>query len=376
VQTQHRFFSATICCLDATSLFLFGGIVPMKAPQSFSVTTFAPIVCLVTVLAIATHGSAGDLTCDTNEACQVGCVADRIWLVSTRHLENDVCRANLDDPSLVISQVDSCGRAMPSSLAAYRVGLDPARPTVIYVHGNRTPSDVAITRGLTIYRFIQRFRQPEPIDWVIWSWPSEKQGILIHDAREKARRTDAHGMYLAWFLREHAVHDVAPAMIGYSFGGRIVTGSLHALAGGSLGGRRLPGPVIEGTGVRAGLVAPAVARQWLLPSGYHGLATQNLDELALMYNHRDVVLKHFWMVDRTRHNIALGYGGPLAFGPRNDGTQLPVVARDFARTIGNHHNELDYYLKDSRASSEMARLIHAAPQSRSSFQTIAPSISR
>ena len=160
-------------------------------------------------------------------------------------------------------------------------------------------------------------------------------------------------------------------MIGYSFGGRVVTGSLHALGGGQLGGRKLPGPEVLGASVRAGLVAPAIERSWLLPNGYHGKATQNLERLVLMYNRRDSILKRYWLLDLVRGSVALGYSGPRDFGPRFDGTRLPVIARDFAQVIGKEHDELEYYTKDCRASSEMAQLIHGT---RSSDPTVGESI--
>ncbi len=308
-------------------------------------------------IVLQTNGSEYNYQDETYAPLEGTC-GDRIWLVSTRHLSNEVCRANLVNPNLAVSELDACGRRLQSSLAEYQFAKTQGRQTVIYVHGNRTPASVAIERGLTIYRFIARYRCGEPIDWVIWSWPSEQHGILIHDAREKAKRTDAHGMYLAMFVRDNFDVDDAPTMIGYSFGGRVVTGSLHALAGGKLGGRTLPGAKVLGTPIRAGLVAPAIEQSWLQPCGYHGKATQNLEKLVLMYNHRDSVLKRYWLLDRVRSSVALGYSGPRVFGPRYDGSRLPVIARDFAQVIGHNHDELDYYQKDCRASSEMARLIH------------------
>ena len=99
-----------------------------------------------------------------------------------------------------------------------------------------------------------------------------------------------------------------------------------------------------------------------------------MDELVLMYNHRDSVLKRYWLLDRVRSSVALGYSGPSAFGPRFDGSRLPVVARDFAQVIGHNHDELVYYQKDCRASSEMARLIDGTrpsqPHSASESQLI------
>lgn len=244
-----------------------------------------------------------------------------------------------------------------------RSNLCDGRPTVIYVHGNRTPTSVASERGMTIYRFVARYRRSEPIDWIIWSWPSEQQGFLVHDVREKAGRTDAQGMYLAHFIRGNLNSAAITAMIGYSFGGRVVTGSLHALAGGSLGGRKLPGSTISGASIRTGLVAPAIESSWLSARGYHGKATQNMEQLVLMYNHRDSVLKRYWLLDRVRSNVALGYSGPRTFGLRFDGSRLPVIARDFAQIIGRNHDEIVYYEKDYHTSSEMARLIYGTSPS-------------
>jgi hypothetical protein len=228
---------------------------------------------------------------------------------------------------------------------------------VIYVHGNRVESGEAVSRGRLIYRYVKRYRKPQPIDWVIWSWPSEKLGLPVRDVREKARRTDAQGLYLAWFLRKFA-EPSETVLIGYSFGGRIVTGSLHALAGGRLGGRAMPGQPRYDSHVRVGLVAPAIERNWLTPQGYHGRATKNLDRLVLLYNHRDPVLKRYWLLDLVRGGIALGYAGPAALGRRYDGTGVPVIAEDFARIVGKDHDELEYYTRDRRTSQRMAALIN------------------
>jgi hypothetical protein len=195
------------------------------------------------------------------------------------------------------------------------------------------------------------------VDWVIWSWPSEKSGILVYDFRLKAERTDAQGLYLSWLLRKHVELDAPTTLIGYSFGAPVVTGALHALAGGKLGGRRFPGPAIQGIPFDAGFVAPAIASHALTGHGEYAMATKNLDRLLLLYNRRDAVLKRYWLLDRVRGTMALGYSGPTAFAPRADGSKLSVRARDCSPSVGLHHVELDYYQKSCRAGSEMAILI-------------------
>ena len=282
--------------------------------------------------------------------------SDRFWLISTRSISSSACRIDLESPDLSVFQID-CGCPTRTTLDHYFASLGPDRTAVVYVHGNRMQSQEAIGRGFAVYRNISRYRDSRPVDWVIWSWPSAKQGILIHDARRKAARTDAQGLYLAWLLRRHVEQGIPTTLIGFSFGGRVITGSLHALAGGKLGGREMPGSPVSGVPFDAGLVAPAIDSHWLGKKGYHSLATQNLDRLVLLYNRRDVVLKRYWLLDRVRGRMALGYSGPRVFAPRADGSKLSVLSRDCSPSIGLQHDELDYYRKSCHAGSFMARLI-------------------
>ena len=285
-------------------------------------------------------------------------VADRLWLISTRRLTNSICDANLECPPLAVYRMSPCGRCCPSTLEAYLAARGPDRPAVVYVHGNRMTAAATIQRGLGVYRSTSKRRLDSPIDWVVWSWPSEKETFLVHDFRLKARRTDVQGLYLAWLLREHYRRSQPTGMIGYSFGGRVITGSLHALAGGSLRGRTLPGPAVQGANIDAGLVAPAIENDWMGPRGYHGRSVKNLDRLFLLYNHRDAVLKRYWWLDRIRGSVALGYSGPKSFALRADGSKLSVCSRDCSSYLGLAHTETDYYTSSCNAGATMANLIH------------------
>ena len=85
--------------------------------------------------------------------------------------------------------------------------------------------------------------------------------------------------------------------------------------------------------------------------------------MVLLYNRRDAVLKRFWLLDRVRGRMALGYSGPTSFAPRFDGSELPVRSRDCSSTVGFHHVELDYYDSPCNAGREMAKLIDVAFES-------------
>ena len=285
-------------------------------------------------------------------------VADRFWMISTRSLTSSTRKVDLDSPQLQVHRLDPQGKASPATLDEYLGSLTPERQVVVYVHGNRMASNKVVHRSFSVYRNIVRCNEKRPMDWVIFSWPSTKQGTLIHDARRKASRTDAQGLYLAWLLKQQVKQADSTKMIGFSFGSRVITGALHSLAGGKLGGRLLPGTPTTGATVDVGLVAPAIDSNWLSEKGYHAMATKNLDRLALLYNRRDAVLKRYWLLNKARGRVALGYTGPSSFAPRADGTELPVVARDYSSSIGRRHDELDYYTKSRHTANIMADLIN------------------
>lgn len=290
---------------------------------------------------------------------------DEVWVVCTRHLTTEVCAANLTQPPFIVQRYDGFSSFAPASTEELLVAIaeNPQRTNVVYAHGNRFTARDAVERASFIYGRISAERiTDQSIRLIIWSWPSEQIGLLLKDARTKAERTDSQGLYMAWLLREIAAASPAPMnLLGYSFGGRVVTGSLHALAGGTLKERRLPGAHLRGLQTRVGLIAAAVDSDWLLAGEYHGLATKNMERMTLMYNPRDRVLRQYWLLDPLDLSGALGAAGPMQFGPRHDGSRLPVRAINCSRAVGRRHDELDYMSDECGGGRELAALIEARP---------------
>jgi hypothetical protein len=283
------------------------------------------------------------------------CSGDRIWLLDVRSLPTDTCNVCFPvRPN--VKRVSGSGQVSPSSYDEYLQSIAEGRPTVIYVHGNRMPEEGVVERGLFIFNHCVTCKD-QPVDWAIWSWPSEREGLLGYDIRTKADRTDAQGLMLADVLRQHAAIASETTLIGFSFGGRIVTGALHALAGGQLDGRLAPGDPIKGANFRAGLVAPAIGDRWLAAGSQHELATQNLEKISVLFNQRDAILKRYWLIDRVRGQMALGFTGPKHFAPRFDGSVLPVAGRDCSHFVGLSHVETEYYEAPCMAGREISKLI-------------------
>jgi hypothetical protein len=303
---------------------------------------------------------SAESTCSTTCPGRHDKSLDRLWLVSTRSLSSEACRANLTTPGFQVSQLDTCGKVQRTSLEQLLDAREDDRPIMIQVHGNRMSSDSALDRGLFVYHSTMLHADERPIDFIIFSWPSERVGMLLTDGREKAERTDAEGLYLAWLVRELVNRNVRVALIGFSFGGRVATGAMHAMAGGKLGGRSLPGEHIRGAEVSVGLIAPALEDDWLRSGQYHGLATQNISQLSILYNRRDAVLKRYWLIDTVRGSMALGFTGPKGVAPRFDGSPMPLTSRDCSPSLGIRHDEKEYYQQSCRAGKQMAKLLETS----------------
>ena len=164
---------------------------------------------------------------------------DEIVVVNTRNLctccDAEKLREGLAFEEYAVTDAKGCRYWQPSDLATF-LAFDPTVPTVIFVHGNDiTPWD-AKNEGLAVYRrMIMHGCDRRAIRFVIFSWPSTKVGGLLQDVRVKAARTGPAGCQLAWLI-DQLPEETPVSLVGFSFGARIITGGLHILAGGSLGG--------------------------------------------------------------------------------------------------------------------------------------------
>ncbi len=277
---------------------------------------------------------------------------DEVWFVSTRHL----CFPRWDDPSTYALDVRRYEResGWRESSTEEFIAL-PALPTVVYVHGNRTDWSEASQHGWQVYESLAGCcNGPPTMRFVIWTWPSDQLRRPLRDVRVKAGRADNETFFLGWFLSQ-----LKPAsrvsLIGYSYGSRIITGGLHLLAGGSLGGIHLPHPAEAGRApARVALLAPALDHDWLYPGHCHGAALEQMDHLHILYNSCDPALQYYDRLYRCSRVAALGYVGLSLDG-------LGVFSHrveqfDAAPFVGRSHEE-DHYFSSSNLKQEICRVL-------------------
>ncbi len=261
---------------------------------------------------------------------------DDVWLISTRHLG---CPST-DNTKAVDLHVEHYGGKgigwTESSLAEYLASDDPARPTMIYVHGNRIDRCEAIRRGAHVRNSVLGCSQVEPVRFVIWTWPSDQIHGQVRDVRAKAARTNGEGYYLASFISQ-LDPDTRLSIVGYSFGARVTTGALHLLGGGELAGLSLP--YAQTPQVRVALMAAALHNNWLQPGARHGSALSQMDRLLIQYNSCDPYLKRYKYIEKHARPAALGYAGMHV--DNSQGVWLDQ--RDVCPIVGRSHAQIRYF---------------------------------
>lgn len=306
---------------------------------------------VATLLLIATV--AGPLPDACAAEAQAGAVApccatgkragDQLWVVCTRHLGCSAVTEELPDYRV---QYFAQGAWHPSETPKFLKHDDPSLPTVVFVHGNRYSTSDAIQSGWEAYHALTRkLPEGQHVRFVVWSWPSDKDGGPIRDARAKVSRTLVEGYYLARLITR-INPNVPTSVVGYSFGGRVALGAIHLTGGGQLAGRVLP-EMHEGEAAmfRVALLAAGAEDDGLMPGARFEMAMSRTDHLLNLYNPCDPVLKRYRVVSKCEKPIAMGYTGVYGTSQLS-GADARITERDVSGVVGKSHNEDGYFCSE------------------------------
>ncbi|MFN7732503.1 MAG: hypothetical protein ACK5OB_11415 [Pirellula sp.] len=279
------------------------------------------------------------------EPCASDDVSSEIWELSTRHMPERFRCISTESPGFDVHRLaDGCWR----SDSLERALADDGRLVIFYVHGNFMERNNSLQRVRIIDGYLRR-RAHRSYRLIMLSWPSQPEPHPYRNVLENAEGAEDQSLYLAWLLEQLGDRSQV-SLLGFSFGGRTVTGALHLVSGGTIPG--LSHSHASGTPdlrsiYRVGLVAPAVDRTWLSPTGRHRHALDRVDGLVNLYNSSDPVLRRFRFLDRMSRPIAAGFTGfeslanpritePLAGQPA-------IRQYDCSQAVGNTHSERTYY---------------------------------
>lgn len=273
---------------------------------------------------------------------------DQIWLISSRHLG---CATNATAESLQAYLYEN-GTWQPKPIAEFYLTDSPDVVTTAYIHGNRIDANQATADGLAVYfQLIGKYDHTRAVRFVIYSWPSDQIKGPLKDIRTKAARADEEAFLVARFLHK-LKPEVPVGLVGFSYGSRIVIGSLHLLGGGEFCGRGTePG---KGQPIRVALWAAAEHNDWPLPGHAHGQALGMAEHWFITINTCDPALARYGAVDKCGDPVALGYAG-LAGGLPPDLARR-VEFMNVSGIVGASH-DMERYLYSPVIAGRTAKVV-------------------
>ena len=324
---------------------------PIRKTSLYRLRRLSGLVLVFGFLACSTRSVIG-----FSDECQVCCESE-IWVFSTRHLPGICHLPDVVNPSLQRYESAQC-RWLSDDIESLLSGKGPL---VIFLHGNRYDAWSAKQQGLHLARRCKSFTSHSTdAQLMIYSWPSQQNGCLLKDGRNKYHRCFTEGHYLAWLLGQ--IDPERPVIfIGYSFGALITLEALEDLVAAENKGRPVSPWQYRPGDTRLIFVAPAVRCDAFAPCGKYRETLACVDRVSLTINSRDDALRFFHLLDTRSKVDALGYRGmPRRWMP----SEIFYSAVDARRIIGREHG-FTLYLKSNTLMRQICRDAYSGLESSS-----------
>ena len=319
---------------------------PQQVPGLLTSTVDAPMPVSAGALAPVARRAAATTT---PQPAAPTAREHEVWLVSTRRLSALPSAGSVPAFTPDVYRYTAGRGWMPASLDEL-MQPSPQAVTSIFVHGNDTNAEAAVSDGLGLFSQLAGGPPAQATRFIIWSWPIEMTGLRVRrSAQTNATRSGIEGYFLAGFIRRlGAVPQVS--MLGYSSGAGVVTGALHVLGGGALeGGRLALPPAALQTKIDAVLLGAATPNDWLLPGRTHERALEAVNRLVVTVNSEDAVLHWYRMLWGRTGPTALGSSG-VASVPALGAAQSRLVQVNLESALGRNHG-WTYYTQSQQVVS-------------------------
>ncbi|MDR0609618.1 MAG: alpha/beta hydrolase [Planctomycetaceae bacterium] len=203
----------------------------------------------------------------------------------------------------------------------------PQKPLIIVIHGNWMTSAEAQKHGIAFDHLLEKFSEHQLL---IWSWQSEKIscGIRLRkDALTKAQRADDQATHLVAFLQKLKPNSKV-ALIGFSFGTKLVCNTLQTLADTKESGNELL--------IRSVLLAGAADCGSLTPNGQYRQSLSVTEKMLIHVNPDDKTLCFYPLLVRIGGPQAIGKKGASLNGLSEESRQK-IKSVNVARQLGTEH---------------------------------------
>jgi hypothetical protein len=169
------------------------------------------------------------------------------------------------------------------------------------------------------------------------------------DVAVLGKRASRNGFYLTSLINK-LPPDCPLCLLGHSHGTRVISSSLHLMAGGSVEGYQHSQPGNAGRRIRTVFAASAIDHDWLNPGQRFDRALCMTECLMNLQNHMDPALK-IYPLRRIGSSRALGCTGFTEKDQRELGESRRRVSNwDVSETIGMGHLWPNYVKRPALAS--------------------------
>jgi hypothetical protein len=206
---------------------------------------------------------------------------DEVWVINAREY---LC-GETDLSQLTVSRLidsDLVPADLSQLVAAHDSGDELA--TVLYIHGNQTDEEFAISRGLQVYRnaFTTKAHCHGPVRYVIWAWKSEQEKTRLYpDYVLKSKRSVLLGETFAATLNQFSDRNII--VFGYSLGVQVALSAFDS--------PDLDAKPHCSTRYQVAFVAPAINADYVAS---HGLSVGELcpvDQAYVFTNRKDRAIR-------------------------------------------------------------------------------------
>lgn len=310
------------------------------------------------------------------------------WIVSTAASPQSF----FDTPPVFcagVSRHENCKTPRNSCLDELCQQLIPGIPVCIVVHGSFMDSPSVVPEASATWRWLKEGSCGQSFQMIYFSWPSDRPltALASIDVAVLGKRASRNGFYLASLI-EKLPAECPISLVGHSHGTRVISSSLHLMAGGVVEGYQHVSSRRNGRRIRTVFIASAIDHDWLNPGERFDRALCSTECLLTMTNHLDPALM-IYPFRRIGSSRALGCTGFTSkdytkLGARGGkvrnldvSTQIRVghlwpnyVSRpNLARQIGNYVYFSDVIAQSLSAPevqekpriAEMMEFNHAAP---------------
>lgn len=243
-----------------------------------------------------------------------------------------------------VYRFDGPGGGRASSLDELYASLQPGVPVCFMAHGSFVEWDSMLQDCAGTYRWLRQAAPHQPVHIIFFTWPSDDSVRLIRtlDVNKLGRRAELNGLYLAQLVsRVPEGHPIS--LIGHSHGARMVSATLHGLAGGEVQGRCYGGGPDRGHRIRVVLAAAAIDHDWFNPGGRFDLTLCRAEAVLNLRNRQDFPLL-IYPIRRPFSRAALGLTG-VTNGDRRQlgGQNCRIDDFDITHIVGHGHIWCHYY---------------------------------